>query len=106
MVKQGDIIKIDFDPAEGHEQSGYRPAIVVSNDLFNAMCSLTIVCPITYTDKNHLFHVRLDGRTKTEGVVLCDQIRVLDLKARNAKVVETAPEDITNEVTDVIKGFL
>jgi mRNA interferase MazF len=106
MVKKGDIVKINFDPAEGYEQSGYRPAIVVSNDLFNTMCSLTIVCPITNTDKNHPFHVRLDKKTQTTGVVLCDQVRVLDLKARNAKFIESVPEDITNEVSDIIKGFV
>lgn len=106
MVKQGDIIKISFDPTEGHEQSGYRPAMIVSNDLFNRMFKLTMVCPITNTDKNHPFYVRLDDKTHTNGVVLCDQIRVIDLNARNAKVIETAPEDIIFEVTDIIKGFV
>jgi len=106
MVKQGDIVKITFDPTEGHEQSGYRPAMVVSNDLFNKMCKLTMVCPITHTGKNHPFHVRLDERTQTNGVVLCDQIRVWDLEARGAKVIESAPEDIVYEVTDIIKGFM
>jgi len=106
MVKQGDIIKINFDPTEGYEQSGYRPAMVVSNDLFNTMCSLTIVCPITNRDKDHPFHVRLNNKTQTTGVVLCDQIRVLDLKARNAKIIETASEDVILEVADIVKGFV
>jgi len=106
MVKQGDIVKISLDPAAGHEQAGYRPAIVISNDLFNKMHKLTIVCPITRTDRTHPFHVRLDERTQTEGVILCDQIRVLDLLARDAKIIESAPGDILSEVTDIIKGFL
>jgi len=106
MVNQGDIIKINFDPTAGHEQSGFRPALVVSNILYNTMSNLTIVCPITNTNKNHPFHVKLDSRTKTQGVVLCDQIRVLDLKARNAQIIETAPEDITFEATDIVKSFV
>ena len=47
MVKQGDIIKINFNPQAGHEQAGYRPAVVVSNNLFNKITNLTFVCPIT-----------------------------------------------------------
>jgi len=106
MVKNGDIIIVNFNPTEGHEQSGNRPAIIVSNKLFNTISNLTIVCPITNTNKEHPFHVPLDDRTKTTGVILCDQIRVLDLTARNARVVESAPLDIIQEASDIIKGFI
>jgi mRNA interferase MazF len=51
MVKQGDIIKLDFNPQAGHEQAGYRPAVVISNNFFNNKTNLTIVCPITNTKK-------------------------------------------------------
>lgn len=55
MVKQGDIIKINFNPQVGHEQAGYRPAIVVSNNFFNEKTNLTIVCPITNTASDFRF---------------------------------------------------
>jgi mRNA interferase MazF len=69
--KQGDIIKPDFDTQMGYEQKGRRPAVVLSNNSFNRYFKTVIVCPITHTDKNHPFHVRLDERTKTSGVILC-----------------------------------
>ncbi|MBP1592114.1 MAG: type II toxin-antitoxin system PemK/MazF family toxin, partial [Oscillospiraceae bacterium] len=50
MVNQGDIIKVNLNPQRGHEQAGYRPALVVSNDTFNTYAKLAIVCPITNTD--------------------------------------------------------
>ncbi len=50
VFEQGDIVYLDFDPQSGHEQKGRRPALVVSNNLFNRVSSLTMVCPITHTD--------------------------------------------------------
>lgn len=102
IFEQGDIVYLDFDPQAGHEQKGRRPALVVSNNLFNRFSSLTMVCPITHTDKNHPFHVRLDARTRTDGVILCDQARMLDLTSRHAAFEEKAPDDITAEAVDII----
>ena len=106
VFEQGDIVYLNFDPQAGHEQRGRRPAVVVSNNVFNRACSLTMVCPITHTDKDHPFHVRLDDRTKTDGVILCDQARILDLNSRQAAFVETAPADILAEAVDIIQGFI
>ena len=106
IFEQGDIVYLDFDPQAGHEQKGRRPALVVSNDLFNRVSSLTMVCPITHTDRGHPFHVRLDERTKTDGVILCDQARMLDLNSRRASFEEKAPADILAEAVDLIMGFV
>lgn len=106
VFEQGDIVYLDFDPQSGHEQRGRRPALVVSNNLFNRVSSLTMVCPITHTDRNHPFHIRLDGRTKTDGVVMCDQARMLDLASRSASFEERAPAEITAEAVDLIIGFV
>ena len=103
---QGDIVYLDFDPQSGHEQKGRRPALVVSNNLFNRVSSLTMVCPITHTDRGHPFHVRLDSRTKTDGVIMCDQARMLDLNSRRASYEEKAPVDLVAEVVDIIRGFI
>lgn len=104
--KQGDIIFMDFSPQQGHEQKGRRPAIVLSNDILNQHSPLALVCPITNTDKDHPFHIRLDGRTKTTGVILCDQAKILDIRARNAKFKEECPEDIWNEARNLIISFM
>jgi mRNA interferase MazF len=106
MVKQGDVIWLDFDPQLGHEQKGRRPALVVSNETFNNFSRLAIVCPITNTDKNYPFHIKLDKRTKTTGVILCDQTRTLDVNARNYEFIETVPGDILFDVVDIIDGFI
>ncbi len=106
VFEQGDIIYLDFNPQSGHEQKGRRPALVVSNDLFNRVSSLTMVCPITHTDRDHPFHVRLDNSTKTNGVVMCDQARMLDLASRKAIFKEKAPPELIAEVIDLITGFI
>ena len=106
MVKQGDIIWLDFNPQIGHEQKGRRPALVLSNETFNSFSRLAIVCPITNTDKNHPFHVKLDNRTKTKGVILCDQAKTSDINARNYEFIEKVPNDILVEVIDILSGFI
>ena len=94
MVKQGDIIK--------HEQAGYRPALVISNNEFNKRTKLAIVCPITYSNNSFPLHVSLDSRTATTGVVLCEHIRTLDLQSRKSRFVERVPADILKTVTDIV----
>lgn len=109
MVKKfnkGDIIYLDFNPQLGHEQQGRRPAIVVSNNLYNKYCNLTYVCPITSTDNKHPFHVPLNEETKTHGVILCEQLKALDIAKRNAEYEESAPSEIIEEVVDIIKSFI
>jgi len=107
MVKQGDIIWIDFHPQAGHEQSGRRPALVVSNNSFTQiMQKAAMVCPITKTDKRFPFHVNLDDQTKTTGVVLCDQAKIIDIQARNFEFVEKAPKEIVLEAIDIISSFI
>ena len=102
MVDQGDIIKVNFNPQKGHEQAGYGPALIVSNNFFNEKTNLVIACPITNTDNNFPLHVRLDERTETSGVILCEHVKTLDLKARGFKYVEKLPTDIFSKVVDVL----
>lgn len=64
MVEQGTIIKVNFNPQAGHEQAGYRPSVVVSNNIFNKKTNLTIVCPITNTNNRFPLHIPLDERTR------------------------------------------
>ncbi|AOR24594.1 type II toxin-antitoxin system PemK/MazF family toxin [Clostridium taeniosporum] len=104
--KQGDIIFLTFDPQVGHEQRGRRLALVVSNNTFNSFTSIAVVCPITNTNRYIPIHVPLDERTKTTGVVMCDQVKSLDIKMRNAEFVERVPQDILAEVIDIIVGFV
>lgn len=102
MVRQGEIIKVNFNPQSGHEQAGYRPAVVISNDVFNAKTGLVLVCPITNTDNGFPLHVPLSGGLQTTGVILCEHIRALDINSRGFKTIERLPDDILRQVTDII----
>jgi mRNA interferase MazF len=104
MLRQGDIIKLNFNPQAGHEQAGYRPALVISNEFFNRMTNLVIVCPISNTQNNFPLQVKLDNRTTTTGSVLCQHIKSLDVDTRGYVFVERLPNDILEEVLDVIYG--
>jgi len=106
MVKQGSIVLVDFDPQAGHEQKGRRPALVISNDLFNRYSEMAILCPITNTDKNHPLHIRLNEKTKTNGVILCDQVKTMDIKVRNFIYLESISEDILENVLDIVFSLI
>ena len=103
-VKQGDIIKINFNPQSGHEQAGYRPALIISNEVFHKKTNLAIVCPVSTTSNKFPLHVPLDERTTTTGSILCQHIRTLDIISRGYVFVEHLPQDILEEVLDIIYG--
>ena len=106
-AKQGDVIWLNFDPRVGHEQAGKRPAVIVSNDSANSVLNnRAMVCPITNTNRGYPFQPPLDERTKTKGVVLCDQARFVDLAERNPEYIEQLPQDILEDVVDIIYGMI
>ena len=101
-AQQGDIVMMDFTPQSGHEQMGRRPALVVSNDFFNKVTNMALVCPITHATRPFPLHIALDGRTQTTGSILCEQVKSLDLTARKADFKEKAPLDIVNDCIERI----
>lgn len=106
IPKQGDIIFLELDPQVGHEQKGKRPALVVSNHVFNHFTGLAMVCPITNTNRGFPLHVKLDERTQTTGVIMCEQVKALDIHARKASYFESAPKELIEEVSDILIGFV
>lgn len=103
---QGDIVYLDFDSQAGHEQKGRRPAIVVSRSAFNARSSVSMVCPITRTQRQYPTHVPLPAGLRTDGYILCEQARFLDLGVRNASFVEAAPKETIKKVSNVIAALI
>ena len=102
MVKQGDVLKINFNPQLGHEQAGYRPAVVVSNKLAQGWISVVFLCPVTRRNRNNPFHHKLDGYDFVGGDVLCDQIKSMDLNARAyRKIGELREEDIEGIINKI-----
>ena len=74
---------------------------MLSNNTLNGHSTLVMVCLITNTNKTHPFHIELDGRTKTTGVILCDQVKMLGIAAINAKFQEKCPEDVWKQARDL-----
>ena len=107
MVNQGDVIWLDFDPWVGSEQKGRRPALVVSNEKYHKITQKrAIVCPITNTDRNYPAHVRMGSDSVVQGVVLTDQVKVVDLVSRKHDFIERATDEVVSEVLDIIKDFM
>ena len=99
-MNRGDIYLVSLDPTSGHEQSGSRPVLIVSPAEFNQATKLPVILPITNGSefaRRLGFAVPLSG-IKTTGVVRCDQPRVIDLAARNARKVDAVDENTMDEV--------
>lgn len=93
IPEQGDIVFLDFNPINGHEQSGFRPAIVISTNVFNQNTKMVIVCPITSNEKEFPTHYILEDTKNIHGSVLCEHIRSIDYEIRNLKFVEKLSEN-------------
>lgn len=106
IPKQGDIVFLDFTPTKGHEQKGYRPAVVISNNVFNKNTKMVILCPITSNEKEFPTHYLLQHSKKVKGSVLCEHIRSVDYETRNLKYVEkTNIQDLEN-ILDLLNACL
>lgn len=107
---RGDILALSLDPTLGHEIRGTRPVLVLSADAFNKASGLLLVAPITQGgahSRENGFSVNLLGSgTATQGVVLCDQTRTIDAKARRFKRIERAPATVVNEALEAVRAIL
>ena len=102
-MRRGDIWHVDLEPVRGREQQGKRYVLVVSPEGYNrAMGGLAFIAPITVGgnhDRTRGFTVSLSGAgTIAAGVVLCGQLRAVDIRARDGRFVEQVPDFIMDEV--------
>lgn len=102
IPEKGDFITLTFDPQSGHEQKGRRPALVISNLLFNKATGLAIVCPITNTDRKIPFHLAVPSSASLTGFVMVEQVKSVDFNTRKAKFVEKATQDLIDDVLAAI----
>jgi mRNA interferase MazF len=106
IPKRGDFIWIDFDPQAGHEQMGNRPALVVSHDGFNQKMGFAFVCPISNTQRKNPFYVPIPEGEAVTGVIMTDQMRSLDFRARNAGFKGEYPDLLLQDVLRRIKPII
>ena len=96
--KRGDVVWLTFTPQAGHEQAGHRPAVILSPEAYNKKVGLALVCPITTQVKGYPFEVFIPEGLEARGVVLADQVKSLDWKARRARFCCTVPAATVSEV--------
>ena len=106
IPERGDIVWLEFNPQAGYEQSGHRPALVVSPRTYNEKVGLALFCPITSNVKGYPFEVVLPEKHKVSGAILSDQIKSLDWRMKKAKRMACAPQNVLEEVLAKILTIL
>ena len=101
VPQQGDIIKLDLDPRKGHEQQGFRPVIVLSNNIVSQYTNVVIAAPISTTQRRLPLYRDLPDNLNTKGTVLLDQLVTLDYKARSFQFIEKVSSDFLQQLLSV-----
>jgi mRNA interferase MazF len=102
----GDIVWIMLNPQAGHEQAGHRPALVLSPKAYNGKVGLALLCPITSQLKGYPFEVLIPEGLDVKGVILSDQVKSLDWKARKAEFSCKIPPEKFNEVVNKLSALI
>ena len=105
IPERGDIVWLNFNPQSGYEQSGKRPAIVISPKEYNEKTGLGLFCPITSKIKNYPFEVKIDNN-KISGVVLSDQIKSMDWRTRAIEFIFKGTSETVDEVINKFSVLL
>ena len=104
--ERGELVWIDFNPTQGHEQAGRRPALVLSHTRYNSRTGLMLACPITSQIKGYPLEVVLPDGLKTKGSVLADQIKAMDWRTRGFRRIEAVPEELLEDVINVLETLM
>lgn len=105
IPEQGDIVVLNFDPQSGHEQKGRRPAMIISNKIFNQHLGLAFACPITNTKRDFPFHIEVKSENIT-GFIMAEQMKSIDYNSRNIKFIEKADQKTINQILGIIDSIL
>lgn len=103
---RGDIVWINMQPQAGHEQSGRRPAAVLSPKSYNGKVGLALLCPITSQIKGYPFEVMIPSELKVKGVILSDQVKSLDWEIRKTEFCDKLPQDVILEIIKKLETLL
>lgn len=103
---RGDVVWLTLHPQAGHEQAGRRPAVVLSPRHYNARVGLALFCPVTSKQKGYPFEVTLPEGIPVAGVVLADQIKSLDWRARRAVFAAQLPPENLDEIAQKLIALI
>ncbi|HIJ65223.1 MAG TPA: mRNA-degrading endonuclease [Candidatus Hydrogenedentes bacterium] len=106
VPRKGEFIALSFGPQSGHEQKGRRPALVVSNDLFNRHTGMAIVCPISTRRRGFPFHVAIPEDSKVSGCVMVEHVKSVDYRSRKARGIGKANSELLEEVLAILDACL
>ncbi len=106
VPKRGEVVWITLNPQAGHEQSGRRPAVVLSPAAYNGKVGLAIVCPITSQIKGYPFEVLIPAGLPVGGAILADQVKSLDWRARRAERICALPAGVVAELLQKLGTLL
>jgi mRNA interferase MazF len=106
IPERGNFIRINFDPQAGHEQMGNRPALVVSHTRFNRKMGFAVVCPVSNTKRKNPFYVKIPEGLTVTGVIMTEQLRSLDFRARSAVFMSNCPDLLLQDVLRRIKPIV
>jgi len=96
--KRADVVWLTFDPQAGHEQAGRHPALVISPESYNRKVGLVLLCPLTQRKKNYPFEVDVPQGLPVSGVMLADQLKSMDWRARKTEYCCKLPDTLLQEV--------
>jgi mRNA interferase MazF len=103
-VLRGEVRWADLDPARGHEQSGNRPVLILSADVFNERSGTVIAVALTSQPQRAGFPLTLQvapGQLPKASWVKISQIRTLSVARIGRKLGQVSPE----EVDRVVEGL-
>lgn len=103
---RGDLVILDFNPQAGREQAKRRPALVISPQAYNAKVGLALMCPITSKKKGYPFEVEIASTNSIQGVILADQVKSLDWRARRVTFACKAPGNVVTTVLAKLETLL
>lgn len=102
IPEKGDLVWLEFNPQAGHEQNGHRPAICISQKLYNQKTGMALFCPVTSQIKGYPFEVVLTGHS-INGCILSDQVKNLDYNQRKCTYIEKASPLEISQVVENLK---
>ncbi|MDP2731415.1 MAG: endoribonuclease MazF [Dehalococcoidales bacterium] len=106
LPRCGDVVWLTLNPQAGHEQTGRRPALVLSPESYNGKTGLALFCPVTSQVKGYPFEVLIPEGLPIAGAILSDQLKSLDWRARNAELICILPAETISEVLQKLDALL
>jgi mRNA interferase MazF len=104
--QRGDVVRILLNPQVWYEQSGLRPAVVISPAAYNSKVGLALFCAVSSLIKGYPFEVGIPDGLPVSGAVLADQVKILDWKSRKAEFVCSLPAATVNEIMGKVQTII